>query len=314
MNIDKVYLDDLIVALKKHNTDYVIQGENPELYFTNISPALEVKEDSLDWINLDKHDQERAIDNSRAGIIICSKSVDESKLKIQGKCLIKVDDPKAVIIIILNEFFSSPSPNGIHPTSFIHTNARVGKNVFIGPFTYLGDITVGDNSIIYGNCHIYDGVFIGENVIIHAGTVIGADGFGYIRDNNGRLIKFPHIGGVVINNTVEIGANTCIDKGALGDTIIEDSVKIDNLVQIAHNVKIGKNTAILGNSSIAGSTIIGENCWIAPHVIIKEHLLIGNNVFIGMASSVNTNIGDNQVWLGNPAIPVKEYYLKTKKK
>jgi len=270
-------------------------------YFNNAPPAELVNEESLDWINPIKKNKLEYLLNSKAKVLICDKSINAPEKLPGEKCLIFVDNPKLTFLRIASTVFLPKIELGIHPTATIHPAAKISDKCYIGPHSYIGKSIIGDETIIYGNCHIYDQVTIGSHVTIHAGSVIGADGFGYQRNEKGEFEKFPHIGGVVIKDHVEIGANTCIDRGALGNTIIEEDAKIDNLVHIAHNVRIGKHTAIIANTMIGGSTSIGEYSWIAPSVCIRDQLILGNRVTVGMGSIVTKNIPDGETWLGAPA-------------
>jgi UDP-3-O-[3-hydroxymyristoyl] glucosamine N-acyltransferase len=277
-----------------------------DYYFNNVPPSEHVNEESLDWINPIKKDKLEYLLNSKARVIICDKSINNPEELQSTKCLILVENPKLTFLRIASTFFLPKAKYGIHPTATIHPSANISDKCYIGPYSYIGKSTVGDETIIYGHCHIYDQVTIGRQVTIHAGTVIGADGFGYQRNEKGEFEKFPHIGGIIIKDNVEIGANTCIDRGALGNTIIEEGVKIDNLVHIAHNVSVGKHTAIIANTMIGGSTSIGEYSWIAPSVCIRDQLVIGNKVTVGMGSIVTKNIPNGETWLGAPAKPIAE--------
>jgi len=172
----------------------------------------------------------------------------------------------------------------IHPTAYVHPSVLLSPGVVIDP-----------------NVTIYGKVTIGENTHISAGTVIGGDGFGYEKDEDGTYFKIAHLGGVVIGNNVEIGANTCIDRGTLGDTIIEDGVKIDNLVHIAHNVHMKKNSVAIAQSMIAGSCIIEEGAWIAPCSAIREGSTIGKDALVGLGSVVVKDVASNTVVKGVPA-------------
>ena len=191
----------------------------------------------------------------------------------------------------------------------------VGDNSFIGEGCELGDgVRIGKNVIIkkftvlHPNCVIYDNVQIGSHCVVHAGTVIGAEGFGYVRDENGEYHQFPQIGKVVIEDNVEIGANSCIDRGALGETRIGEGTKIDNLVQIAHNVQIGKRVVIAAQTGISGSTVIEDDCVIGGQVGMGDHARVQSGAIIGsQAGILPGKIVRPGVWWGTPVQPLDEY-------
>lgn len=201
------------------------------------------------------------------------------------------------------------------PTAHIAELVVVGENSLIGDKTQIlsgakiGDnVKIGDNCIIHPNCVIYDNCEIGNNVILHAGVVIGADGFGYVRDGANGYVKFPQIGTVVIEDNVEIGANTCIDRGALGETRIGAGTKIDNLVQIAHNVQIGKRVVIASQTGISGSTVIEDDCVIGGQVGFGDHARVLSGAIIGSQAGVLPGkIVRAGVWWGTPVQPLDEY-------
>ncbi|MBF1470895.1 MAG: UDP-3-O-(3-hydroxymyristoyl)glucosamine N-acyltransferase, partial [Prevotella pallens] len=202
------------------------------------------------------------------------------------------------------------------------------KNVYIGAFAYIGDgvvigdnsmiyphatimdnVTLGNNCIIYPNVSIYHNCKIGDNVICHSGSVIGADGFGFAPNSETNSYdKIPQIGIVTIEDNVEIGANTCIDRSTMGSTYLRKGVKLDNLVQIAHNTDIGANTVMSAQVGIAGSTKVGEWCMFGGQVGIAGHLKIGNKVFLGAQSGVLSKLKDNQSLMGSPAIEPRNYF------
>jgi UDP-3-O-[3-hydroxymyristoyl] glucosamine N-acyltransferase len=287
------------------NTDTIVG--DPDLVFNNVPPAEFVNTKSLDWINPNKKNKLQYLINSQAGIIICDSSIKIPEFLLDKKCFIIVKNPKLTFLRVVNHFFIERLHYAIHEKATIHPAATISSNCSIGPNTYIGKCSIGNQTVIHGNCYIYDNVVIGNNVIIHAGTVIGADGFGYQRNENGVFEKFPHIGGVLIEDDVEIGANTCIDRGALGNTIIKTGAKIDNLVHIAHNVVIGKHSAVIANTMIGGSTVIGDFSWVAPSVSLRDQIKIGNNVTVGMGAVVTKNIPDSETWTGSPAKPLKEF-------
>jgi len=248
---------------------------------------------------------------------------------------LKLDKPVASTLIRVKNAYTAFSSllqiynkmrldkTGVEQPVFIHPSAKIGKNVYIGAFTYIDkDVVIQDNSRIYPHVYIGENVnigadttlfpgvsvyfdcVIGERVIIHSGTVIGSDGFGFAPQDDGTYKKINQIGNVVIENDVEIGANTVIDRATMGSTIIRQGVKLDNLIQVAHNVEIGKNTVIAAQSGISGSTKIGENAVIGGQVGIVGHINIASGTQIQAQSGVNRTIADEgKKWSGTPAAP-----------
>ena len=267
----------------------------------------------MDWVNPLKKKKLEYILKSKAKIIICDDSIEIDENVVQNKCIIQVKNPKYNVLKILSKFFVEEIKYQINPSAIIHPEAKIAQNCSIGAFTYIGNCEVKEGTIIEGNCYIYDNVIIGKNVIIKAGVIIGGGGFGYVRNNEGYFEKFPQIGGVIIEDNVEIGSNSCIDRGALGNTIIGEGTKIDNLVQIAHNVKVGKHTAITANTTIAGSTVIGDHNWVAPSATLLDQISIGKNVTVGIGSVVTKNIPDNETWIGSPAMTFHDYLVLKRK-
>jgi UDP-3-O-[3-hydroxymyristoyl] glucosamine N-acyltransferase len=235
-------------------------------------------------------------------------------------------NPKLAFALIAPKLFSKESPRFWHDTSHIPTNSEVRAN-FVGAFVVVGEgslvgegselndgvkigknVRVGTSTVIHSNCVLYDGVSIGNNCVIHAGTVIGAAGFGYVKDGNGEYHIFPQIGTVVIEDNVEIGANSCIDRGALDETRIGEGTKIDNLVQIAHNVRIGKRVVIAAQTGISGSTVIEDDCVIGGQVGMGDHALVKSGAIIGSQAGVLPGKTVRPgVWWGTPVQPLDEY-------
>ena len=221
---------------------------------------------------------------------------------------------------------AKPKKKGIDPKASIAESATIGKDVYVGAFACIGENTVvgdntviyphtvigdgvkiGDNCLVYPNVTIYDGCRIGNRVTIHAGTVIGADGFGFAPNAEG-YDKIPQIGIVTIEDDVEIGANTCIDRSTMGSTIIRKGVKLDNLIQVAHNVEIGENTVMSAQVGIAGSTKIGSWCMFGGQVGLAGHITVGDKTFLGAQSGVPGNIKGNQTLIGTPPMEPKAYF------
>ncbi|GHT10508.1 UDP-3-O-acylglucosamine N-acyltransferase [Bacteroidia bacterium] len=192
--------------------------------------------------------------------------------------------------------------------AYIAKGARVGNNVKIFPQVYVGDnVTVGDNTILYPGVRVYAGCSIGKNCTIHAGTVIGADGFGFAPDENKVYKKIPQLGNVIIEDDVEIGANTCIDRATMNSTIIRKGVKLDNLIQVGHNVEIGANTVMASGTGIAGSTKIGERCMFGGKIGIAPHIKIGDDVMVGAGSGVSNDVPNKSMLMGYPAFGHRDF-------
>lgn len=274
---------------------------NKNVKISNAKTTLEGNQNSIVFIGLGKKNKKELLIKTRASVIVCDYSIDFNDVDLLNKCLILTKNPRLTFSNIVNNLFVKEIKPNIHKRAVIGDHAIIGNNCFIGPNTYVGDVTIGKNTRIYGNCYIYDNTTIGENVIIHANSVIGSDGFGYNKNNDGSYTKFPHLGGVIINDNVEIGSNTSIDRGSLGDTIIGKGTKIDNLVQIAHNVRIGNNCIVTAGVVISGSVTLGNNVWLSPSVVILNNVHIGDNSFVGSNSLVIKNILKETRVFGNPA-------------
>ncbi|MCI6838799.1 MAG: UDP-3-O-(3-hydroxymyristoyl)glucosamine N-acyltransferase [Prevotella sp.] len=241
--------------------------------------------------------------------------------------LIRVDNAYECIAKLLQLYQASmPVKKGIDPLAFVSPTAKVGEDCYVGAFAYIGDnavlgngtqvfphayigdnVKVGAKCLIKPNVTVYHGCVIGDNVTIHAGSVIGADGFGFAPNSDG-YDKIPQIGIVTIEDNVEIGANTCVDRSTMGSTIVRKGVKLDNLVQVAHNVEIGENTVMSAQVGIAGSTKIGAWCMFGGQVGIAGHSTIGDKTFLGAQSGVPGNIKGNETLIGTPPMEPKAYF------
>lgn len=219
-----------------------------------------------------------------------------------------------------------PKKKGVSELAFISPTAKIGKDCYIGPFAFIGDdavigdgcllypntyigdkVTMGNNCILYPNATIYHGCKAGNNVVVHSGTVIGADGFGFAKTEHG-YDKIPQLGIVILEDNVEIGANTCVDRSTMGATIIHKGVKLDNLVQIAHNTEIGANTVMSSQVGIAGSTKVGEWCMFGGQVGVSGHITVGDRVFIGAQGGAPSSLKSDQQVIGTPVIPATSYF------
>lgn len=300
----------------------VIEGDG-NVEVSKLSKIEEGENGSLTFLSNPKY--KPFIFSTRASIVIVNKNF-ESESEI-NTTLIKVDDAYKAFSTLL-EYYSKEKAkkSGIETPSFISESAKYGKNLYLGVFSYIGNevrigdnvkiypnvfiganVVIGSNTTIYAGAKIYSDTEIGENCEIHSGAIIGADGFGFAPNQKGVYSKIPQIGNVIIENNVDIGAATTIDRATLGSTIIREGVKLDNQIQIAHNVEIGKNTVIAAQSGIAGSTKIGENCMFGGQVGIAGHLIVGNNVRIQAQSGIAKNIQDNEVIQGTPAFGYSDF-------
>jgi len=256
-----------------------------------------------------------------SAIVILSDSLDE----LPGKTVIKVENAKAAYVSVINIFYPEParqeyraaalsisksavigSDTAIHDFAVIGDNSKIGNKVIIGACVVIGkNVSIGDNTVIDPNVTIYDNTQIGESCIIHSGVQIGGDGFGFV-PYQGKILKVPQIGKVIIGNNTEIGNNCTIDRGAFGPTIIGNMVKFDNMVHIAHNVKIGDGTIIVAQTGVAGSSSVGSGCVIGGQVGITDHINIGNFVQVGSQAGVSKDVEDKAVITGTPAKPFME--------
>ncbi len=192
--------------------------------------------------------------------------------------------------------------------SYIGENVVIGENVKIYPNVYIGDnVSIGNNCLIFSGVKIYSETEIGNDCTFHSGCIIGSDGFGFTPNEDGEFVKIPQTGNVIIENNVDIGSSTTVDRATLGSTILRDGVKLDNQVQIAHNVEIGKNTVIAAQSGVAGSTKLGEGCMIGGQVGIAGHLTLGNFLKIQAQSGISKNLKDHEIVQGSPAFGYSDF-------
>ncbi|MBI5665983.1 MAG: UDP-3-O-(3-hydroxymyristoyl)glucosamine N-acyltransferase [Nitrospirae bacterium] len=288
-----------------------IEG-SPDVEITGVAGIENAKEGDITFIH-----NVRDIPPVAASALIVNEEI-----KGLAASLLIVGNPQFAFARALEVFYVKPySPSGISDKAVIGSNVRIGDDVSVYPNAYIGDdvelgqrvtispgvflgkgVTVGDDSFIHPNVTIREKVKIGKRVIVHSGTVIGSDGFGYVPEK-GRQYKIPQVGGVIVEDDVEIGANACIDRATVGNTIIGGGTKIDNLVQVAHNVKIGRNCIIVALAGISGSVEIGDGAIIAGQVGIKDHVKIGAGAIVAAQAGITGNIPAGQIYSGTPAIP-----------
>ncbi len=304
----------------------ILEGDivgNPEEEVSKLSKIEEGEEGSLTFLSNEKYTP--YIYSTNASIAIVNKTfVPEKEIT---STLIKVDDAYkafSTLLAFYNEVKNNKS--GKETPHFISDSAKLGINLYIGAFSYIGNnVTIADDVKIYPNCFIGDNVTIGEgttlfpgvkvysesiigkNCKIHSGAVIGADGFGFAPEADGTYAAIPQIGNVVIEDNVDVGANTTIDRATLGATYIRKGVKLDNLIQIGHNVEVDTNTVIAAQTAVAGSSKVGKNCMIGGQVAISGHLKISDNVKVQGKSGITKSIKSNEVVGGIPAFNLKDF-------
>ena len=291
---------------------------NGSVLLTGLAPADGARPGDLTFA--ENADYLVTAEKSQASAVLVSGDCESS-----SKVLIRVANVRVALARVLPLFFQREElPRGIHPSAVISETARIDPTAHIGPNCVLGArVCVGARSVLMGGNHIgadckigdevcllpnvvlYRQTQVGHRVTIHAGTVIGSDGFGYVLDQ-GRHLKLLHLGNVVIQEDIEIGANAAIDRGALGSTVIGQGTKIDNLVHVAHNVVIGRNCLILGQVGFAGSTTLGDYVVVASQSGIADHLKLGNQVVVGAKSGVMRDVVDGGRVLGIPAAPDRQ--------
>lgn len=265
--------------------------------------AGKVTETDILWIS-DKNLS--ALDSIDCGSIIIPAIADTANLKPTCNYII-VENPRSAFSNLIRSFFYQPFQPKIEKTASIDPSAKIGNGNYIGNNVVIEkDVVIGDNNFIGHNTVLLARTVIGNNVVIGNNNTIGGVGFGYERNTEGKYELIPHIGNVVIEDNVEIGNNTCIDRAVLGSTLLTKNVKVDNLVHIAHGVSIGNNSLIIANSMIAGSTVIGENVWVAPSAAVINQITIGDNVVIGMGAMVLKPVDAGLTVVGNPAKPLQK--------
>jgi UDP-3-O-[3-hydroxymyristoyl] glucosamine N-acyltransferase len=273
----------------------------PDVVLERVANLRNARPEDLSYAEEKFHEDARS---SRAGCILVRSGT------FPGQNVIVVPNPKLAFAIAAERLYEDPKTDTfVHPTAVIETDVIIGKSTRIGPGCTIGaGVRIGDRCILYPRVTIYPGVEIGNNVIVHAGAVIGADGFGFVNDGE-RYVKFPQVGGVVIEDDVEIGANTCIDRGSLETTVIRRGTKLDNLIQIAHNVDIGEHTVIAAQTGISGSSSVGDHSILGGQVGIGEHARLDSRTIIGGQGGVlnGKHVRGGEVLWGTPVRPLKEF-------
>ena len=304
----------------------ILEGDvvgNPEEEVFKLSKIEEGEKGSLTFLSNPKYTPYIYTTQASVAIVNRDLTLDAET----SATLIRVDNAYKSFSRLL-EFYNEVKNNksGIEQPSFRSDSAKIGENPYFGAFSYVGEnvvigdnvkiypqvyigdnVCIGDNTTVFSGVKIYSESVIGENCKIHSGSIIGSDGFGFAPDENGEFKAVPQIGNVIIEDNVDIGSNSTIDRATLGSTIIRKGVKLDNQIQIAHNVEVGKNTVIAAQTGIAGSTKVGANCMIGGQVGIVGHVTIGNSVKIQAQSGITKNIKDGEAVQGTPAFGYNDF-------
>lgn len=299
-----------------------IEGD-PEKKVSRISTIEEGGQGSLTFLSNPAYTHH--IYTTSASIVLVSEDFKPEK-PVQST-LIRVKDPYGSLASLLELYQSKlPKKTGVSELAWISPGTKPGENAYIGPFAYIGEnvkmgenvriypncflgdsVEIGDNTTLYSGVRIYDNSIIGKDCTIHSNAVIGADGFGFAPQTGRDYKKVAQIGNVIIEDQVEIGAGTTIDRATLGSTIIRKGVKLDNLIQIGHNVVVEENTVMAAQSGVAGSSRIGKNCMIGGQAGISGHITIGDDVKIAAQAGIPSNIKDGQIVMGSPAMEASQY-------
>jgi UDP-3-O-[3-hydroxymyristoyl] glucosamine N-acyltransferase len=290
-----------------------------DIAVSGVAPLADAKQDQISFLSNPKYVSQ--LEATRAAAVLVGREVQPDSPRY-----IRVENPYFAMASVVTKWFAGrPAPKGISPMAAIAASARLGRNAAVGPFSTIADgVVIGDNvtiyqgvsieagsvigegTTIYPQVSIYERSQIGKRCIIHSGCVIGADGYGFA-EHSGAHHKIPQIGIVRIGDDVELGAGTCVDRGTLGETVIGDGTKVDNLVQIGHNVKVGKNCLLVSQVGIAGSTELGDAVVVAGQSGFGGHLKIGNRVRVAAKSAVLDDVPDDTKVMGSPAIPFREF-------
>lgn len=293
-----VCITKIIAFLKESGKDFSFIGSK-EIEITGFSSLSNIKEKSIIWVKKGTEELAERINEIPGLLVVCTDDFYQKTNKEINTIICST--PKAVYFSILEHFFAVETEYKIEKSAVVETS-DIGENCSVGHFAFIGpNVVLGNNVKVGSHVSISNEVRIGDNSIIGAGTVIGSEGFGYYKNEEGISVKVPHYGGVVIGRNVEIGANVCIDRGTLDNTVIDDFVKIDNLCHIAHNVHIGAKSKVIAMSMLAGSSSLGESVYVAPGTLVNNQVSVGDRSVVGLGAMVLKDVEEGKVVVGAPA-------------
>lgn len=286
----------------------IVEGDSARVC-ERVAPLDGVQPGCLTFIGLKATPEMIAAATLDGAVVICGPLQAKQIASMPNVTCIVAENARLAFVRAVKRFFAPSKPKpGVHPTAVVADDAWIDPTAHVGPGVVIGaGSRIGAGTMIHANVVIYDQVVIGERVIVHAGTVIGAEGFGYERNDDGELEAFVHVGGVIIHDEAEIGSNTSIDRGTLGDTIIGRRARIDNQVHIAHNVVVGEDAAVVAQSMVGGSVHIGTRAWLAPASVVINKGVIGDRAFVGLGAVVVKAVPEGQTVMGSPAVPDHEF-------
>jgi UDP-3-O-[3-hydroxymyristoyl] glucosamine N-acyltransferase len=270
--------------------DGVVHG--PDRPFSGVAPLARAGADDLAFAD------GPLPSDCEAGVLLVRAPID-------GRCCVVVPSPRRAFAAALRALFPEVHEPGVHPGAVVHPSAKLGKGVVIYPGVHVGaDCDIGDHSVIFPNAVLYPGVILGPQARVHAGAVLGADGFSYEAGDTGPE-KVPQLGGLRVGARVEVGANACVDRGALDDTVVGDDCKLDDLVLVAHNVRLGRGVVVAGQAGLAGSATVGDGALLGGQAGVSDHAEIGAGARIGAGAGVVGPVPGGETWLGRPAAPAR---------
>ena len=295
---------DIESVLTKLNITF--QSVGPKKKIKDVASLKSATEHEVSFCWYEETKGENLINNSNAGVILCKNSMKDIVATKKNKQFFLLDNPRLTFIQVMNYIYQNKSPRGISSSAIISKKSKIGKNCHIGDYAIIGsNCEIGDNVVIGERANIVQECYIGNNCIIQAGATIGCDGFAFERFEGGTLERFPHKGKVILEDNVEVCANSSVARGSLSDTVIGEGTKIDALVHVAHNVTVGKNCELTAGTIIGGSTSIGEMCWMGLNCTLKDNIQIGNSVIVAAGAAVIHDVPNEDIVGGVPAKSIK---------
>ncbi|MBW2037753.1 MAG: UDP-3-O-(3-hydroxymyristoyl)glucosamine N-acyltransferase [Deltaproteobacteria bacterium] len=305
-----VTIGSVVNFLQAERSFYRLTEEAMEVAITGPSEIRNARPGEVTFCSARSKKGQELLAGTRASLVIIDQiiPIDKGLLAQAGvQAVILSENARLDFIRVLEHFFVPARPSGIDPSAVVAASAAIGKDVFIGAFCCIqGEVEIGEGTVIHSGVHVYERVRIGRDVTIFSGAIIGKDGWGYERNELGKLEKFPHLGSVELGDHVELGAHVVIDRATLGGTMIGNGCKINNGTHIGHNVEVGEDTIILPHCYLGGSSKVGKRCWIGPKTLVRNGVEVGSDVFVGMGSVVTKNIPNGISVMGSPAREVED--------